>query len=205
MHSFDNKLFLKIGNYTNSQLHLGIRELTFTFQLFSSNQIIMKTILVIFFTTLGTFAFGQSYNSAIGLRLGSPFSVTYKKFISESAAIEAYGGLRFYGLYSWVSASAAYQKHKPLEIESIENLNWYWGVGGSVYFWSYDVAFVGANSSSTSFSVDGYIGLEYTFTDTPVSISIDWVPKFFVNGFGNGFGAGYGGLAARYVLGGESK
>ncbi|MDX2067050.1 MAG: hypothetical protein SFV55_01425 [Haliscomenobacter sp.] len=49
----------------------------------------------------------QAYNSAIGLRLGYPTSVSYKKFLTESNAIEIFAGYRGYSFYNWFSVGAA--------------------------------------------------------------------------------------------------
>ncbi|MEM6321322.1 MAG: hypothetical protein AAF960_26930 [Bacteroidota bacterium] len=139
----------------------------------------------------------QNYQSAIGARLGSPLSVTYKTFLNESSALEAYGGFRSFSGYSWFSVAGAYQIHKPLTSE-IDGLNYYFGGGAAAFFWSYDLGFDGG--ASTSFGLQGYLGLDYTFADSPINITVDWVPTIFLNGFGSGFGAGYGSLGVRYVL-----
>jgi hypothetical protein len=161
-----------------------------------------KQFIVLFFLVFGLFAAfnanGQNYNSAIGLRLGSPWAASYKKFLSESNAIEVYAAYRGWTYYSWFSVNGAYQFHRPFP--NVENLNWYFGAGAGVFFWNYDNAFVGDNSSSTSIALQGYLGLEYTFADVPISISADWVPSFYLSGYGNGFGAGYGALGVRYIL-----
>lgn len=158
---------------------------------------------ILFFLLLlagGLTVSAQNYSSAAGLRLGYPWAASYKTFISEASAIEAYVGYRGWTGYNWFSVNGAYLKHS--DIDEVDGLQWYAGGGVGAQFWSYDFA----ESSSTTFSVAGYLGLEYTFEDAPVSVSIDWVPTFFLGdtfgGIGfNRFGAGYGGLAARYVLG----
>jgi len=107
-----------------------------------------------------------------------------------------------WGYGRWVNLSVGYQVHKPLDIDGLEGLHWYFGGGGSVYFWTYDNAFVFDHDySSTAIGVQGYLGLDYAFSDTPVNLSIDWVPTFFVNGYNSGFGSGYGNVGVRYILG----
>lgn len=142
---------------------------------------------------------GQAYGSAVGLRLGSPLSVSFKKFLTEENALELYVGTRGYSSFRWVSANAAWQKHKA--IDGADGLEYYFGFGAGVQFWTYDFL----EESSTTFSVSGYGGLQYTFANAPFSLSIDWVPTFFVGeNFGAGFntfGYSYGALAARYILG----
>ena len=157
--------------------------------------VLFVVALCLFFANNGN---AQEYGSAIGLRLGYPLSLTYKTFISESSAIEVFGGLRGYSTYSWINVGAAYQVHKP--IEGVDGLNWYFGGGASVFFWTYKNNFFGDNSSSTTFGVLGNLGLDYKFEDSPINLSADWMPMFFINGFGSGFGGGYGALAVRYTL-----
>ena len=147
----------------------------------------------------GHTATAQDYSSAVGLRFGYPLSVSYKTFLNETNAVEAYVGFRGYGSFSWFSINGAYQIHN--DIESVDGLQWYYGGGAGVQFWSYDFL----AESSTTFSLAGYLGLQYTFVDAPVSLTLDWVPTVFLgDNFGvgfNTFGAGYGALGARYTLG----
>lgn len=157
--------------------------------------VLFVVALCLFFANNGN---AQEYGSAIGLRLGYPLSLTYKTFISESSAVEVFGGLRGFSGYSWINVGGAYQVHKP--IEGVDGLNWYFGGGASVFFWSYKNTFGGDTSSSTTFGVLGNLGLDYKFEDSPINLSADWMPIYFFNGFGSGFGGGYGALAVRYTL-----
>lgn len=140
----------------------------------------------------------QVYKSAIGARLGYPLSASYKTFISNSSALEGYVGFRGYSAYRWISINGAYLIHRP--IEGVTNLQWYFGGGAGVYFYTYDTGFF-EPGSSTSFGLQGYIGLDYTFEDLPLNLTVDWIPTIFLNGFNNGFGGSYGSLGVRYVLG----
>lgn len=143
----------------------------------------------------------QNYTSAIGARLGYPLSASFKYFMNESHALEAYVGTRGYDFYRWTNVSVGYQIHRGIDAAGFpEGFKWYYGAGGSIYFWSWDTGF-GDGESNSTFGVQGYLGIEYTFEDIPLNVSVDWVPTFFINGFGSGFGGGYGALAARYVLG----
>jgi len=142
----------------------------------------------------------QNYTSAIGLRLGYPVSVSYKHFINEKHALEGNVGFRARNFYRSFNISGAYQFHNPINIDNFpENFQWYWGVGGSIYLWSWDNGF-GEGAANTSFGAQGYIGLEYKFENIPLNISLDWVPTFFLNGYSSGFGVGFGAVAVRYVL-----
>lgn len=149
---------------------------------------------------LATPSDAQNFQSAVGARLGYPVSASFKHFLSESSAVEAYAGFRGWATYSWITISGAYQIHNPLD-DVAEGLEWYYGAGASVYFWNYDFSFGPDEYSNTSFGIQGYLGLQYTFEDTPINLSVDWVPSIFIgNGFNTGFGGGYGSLAVRYVL-----
>jgi hypothetical protein len=140
----------------------------------------------------------STYKSAIGLRFGYPLSVSYKHFISEPGAIEIFAGFRNYSFYNWFNVGGIYEHHKA--IPNVEGLQWYFGGGASVYFWSFDNGFFNDGASNTSIGVMGALGLDYKFANAPFQLSVDWLPTFFVNGYGNGFGGGYGALAARYTL-----
>ena len=157
-------------------------------------KLILVTSSLIFCLSVGQ---AQEYNSAIGARLGYPLSASYKTFLNESNALELIAGFRSFSSYNWITAGAAYQVHQ--DISGVDGLQWYYGLGLSAYFWSFDVGFLGDNSSTT-FGVQGYAGLDYTFSDLPLSITADWVPTYFINGFGSGFGGGYGALGVRYTI-----
>jgi hypothetical protein len=156
-----------------------------------------------FLLALALFGFGlnlgaQDFTSAVGLRFGYPLSVSYKTFINSTSALEGYVGFRGYGSFNWVSLNGAYQIHN--DISEVEGLQWYYGGGAGIQFWNYDFE----DNGSITVSVSGYLGAQYTFPDTPVTFSVDWVPTIFLGeNFGgvNTFGGGYGALAARYVLG----
>lgn len=141
----------------------------------------------------------QTYQTALGLRLGYPLAITAKHFFNENSAVEAYVGTRGYSTYRWTNVSAAYQYHKP--IAGVDGLQWYVGGGASVFFWGYKNSFIGADDyNNTTFGVQGYLGLDYAFDSVPINLSVDWVPTYFFSGFGSGFGGGYGSLAVRYIL-----
>ncbi len=161
-----------------------------------SLQIVMALFVLVFVSSSSIKA--QSYSTAVGLRLGYPLSVSIKHFVSDKNAIEGFVGFRSYSGYSWRNIGGLYQMHSP--ISGIDGLNWYWGAGASVYFWSYKNGFVYGDSGKTSLAILGTLGLDYKLENTPLNISLDWVPALFINGYSSGFGGGYGALSVRYVL-----
>lgn len=150
--------------------------------------------------SMATSADAQVFKSAIGARLGYPLAISYKTFVSESNAVEVYGGFRGFGNIGAFSINGAYQIHR--DIDEVDGLQWYFGGGASVDFWNYNNN-NSNNYPSTSFGVQGYLGLQYTFADVPVSLTFDWVPGFSLSSNlfdGRRFIGRYGGLGARYVL-----
>lgn len=157
----------------------------------------VKTILPLFvcLSFFSVEANTQNYQTAAGLRLGYPLSVSIKHFITPEGALEGYAGARWYSNRSWRNLSLAYQHH--FDLEGVDGLQWYAGVGASIYFWTYDFK---TEASNSNIGLQGYLGLDYTFADAPFSVTLDWVPTIFVNGYSSGFGGRYGSLGVRYIL-----
>lgn len=155
------------------------------------------------FSLFATRTQAQQFKHAIGARLGSPLSVSYKTHLNETNAIELTAGTRGFSGYRWWNVSAAYQIHRPLNIDGVDGLQYYFGAGASAFLWSFDEVFF--DETTTTFGAQGYLGAQYTFDNTPISITVDWIPTLFFNGFGSGFGGSYGGVGIRYVLGDSSS
>ncbi len=162
----------------------------------------MKKILIIstFLFFVASLVFSQSsYQSAVGLRLGYPNSVSYKQFVSNNNAAEIYAGFR-----SWSSSissffgGALYEIHKP--IQSIDGLQWYYGGGISVYLWNYASSY---NNQYGNFNlgIGGCVGFDYTLRRAPINISLDWVPNYIIgNSYYGGIRGDAGGLSVRYTI-----
>jgi len=116
---------------------------------------------------------GQTYDQGIGLRGGVTSGITYKNFVGESAALDLivgfqYDGLQVHGLYE-IHTQAFGQK----------GLNWYYGVGGHVGFYSddYDPPYDDYDHGSEPvFGVDGILGIEYKIQEIPFTIGVDIKP-----------------------------
>ena len=155
----------------------------------------MKRIIITSILLLGIFfineASAQQYESAVGVRAGYYFTGTYKKFVNETNAFEAYLGLS--GYYGGVVVGALYQIHKPLENLGVDNLQWYYGGGayaGTGGYWNDANFYAGLNLN---------IGLDYVFDEFPINVSVDWAPGInLVGGIRPSWAVG--GLAVRYVL-----
>lgn len=162
----------------------------------------MRNKLIIFiFLVCGVFTSSlqaQNYESAIGAKLGYGLIASYKKFLNEKAAIDLFGGLRWGGL----AAGAYYELH--YDIASVDRLQWYWGGGASFTTWTYNS--LGINDGYYELGVSGVLGLDYSFDNIPLNLSVDWAPTFVVfdswdyTGTYNRFRSGYGAFTARYIL-----
>lgn len=166
----------------------------------------MNRLLFLLFFVCGSLAFNslqaQDYKKAIGLRLGYPVSVSYKTFLDDSNnALEVFLNYRSQNVFTFgytrVGLGAGYQVHN--DISAVDGLQWYYGGGASVYFFNYDNEFFD-DEDNLSVGIQGYLGLDYKFADAPVNLSLDWVPTFFIGGYGDGFGADSGALAVRYTF-----
>ncbi len=163
-------------------------------------RVIILTILLLFYSNYSLSA--QNYTSLAGLRLGTPLSISYKTIIKENKAIEGYLGTRGKDGYRFVNLSGAYQIIEPLDLWGVEELYYYYGAGASIYFWSFEEE---GNNQSLSPGFQGYLGLEYTFADRPINITLDWRPTIFISGDLSGLRAGYLALGVRYVLNRSAK
>ncbi len=154
-----------------------------------------KALLIILFATIVAFTSkAQDYKTGIGLRAGVPWGLTVKHFLSESNAVEGilasrWGGFIVTGLYENEHWTGEYP-----------GLNWYWGFGAHLGFWS-----VGTNPrveetySGAVIGADAIIGLEYTFDEIPLNISLDLLPTINLIGYA-GWGGINGALSVRYVF-----
>lgn len=162
---------------------------------------ILKLLCVVAILMLGSHTIqAQAYTNAIGVRLGYPFSVSYKHFFNENGAGELFAGFRSWSGYSWTNIGAMYEHHQP--ISGVDGLQWYFGGGVAVFFWNYKYS-IYDKYNNTNFGIMGNLGLDYKFENAPINLSLDWVPLFFI-GSGDyvysGFQGSYGALSVRYVL-----
>jgi len=129
----------------------------------------------------------QDYKTGIGLRAGFSNGITLKHFVSDSRAYEGllashWGGIDVTGLY---------EIHN--QAFEVDRLNWYYGFGGHLGSYS------GNSVSGTVIGIDGILGIEYTFTEAPINIGLDWKPAFNLIG-NSAFWPEGGALSVRYVF-----
>jgi hypothetical protein len=135
---------------------------------------------------------GPAYSQAIGIKFPFGFSVTYKKFVTDTHNLEAQltswnKGFRLAGLYEF----------NFYTFNNIEGLGWFAGPGAHVGFWKEQYS--KDYNSKADIGIDGIIGLDYKFKDIPINVSVDWEPAVTLVGTA-GFTPAYGGLAVRYTF-----
>jgi hypothetical protein len=128
----------------------------------------------------------QTYDHAIGLRGGAGINATYKKFFNSYTAFEGILGW-FTGGEDNLGVGALYEKHE--EIGQLYPLHWYWAAGAYVTL-----------GNSSSLGAMGGIGLDISFNNLPINVSLDWLPRIKIVGDGSFFESSGGGLAVRYIL-----
>lgn len=116
----------------------------------------------------------QDYKTALGVRLSSSAamvnnSVTFKQFISDKTAIEA-----FFSFGDPLALGAILEFHKPL---TPAGLSYYYGAGGYISFIKNTNVSTGKSSTDPNFGAQGVIGLDYKFSNVPLNLSLDWKPE----------------------------
>ena len=138
----------------------------------------------------------RPYNTAVGVRAGLPFAISYKKFQNETSAVEAWGGVNSL----FFNFGLAFQYHREFDwleetFSFVEKGQWYFGLGVTGYSWRgfYDGLGLGAT---------GFLGYRFNIPGTPFEVGADWQPSFALGNSGafSGFGGGYGGAYIRYIL-----
>ena len=157
---------------------------------------IIKGLMVMLVTGFASDISAQAYQSAVGGRLGTFFTASYKTFINDNTAIEgiagfdrrteSFLGVTVAGTTSFV-VGAFYEIHNDLSLDGAD-FQWYYGFG----------AFA-ALGGGTGVIPSGIVGLEYTLSDTPVNFFIDVIPGLFIGEGGTDFQFN-GTIGARYVI-----
>lgn len=154
-------------------------------------------VITFLLLAMGFTAKAQDYKTGLGLRIGPSYGITVKHFIKSNAALEGLlntrrGGFSLTGLYEF--HGVAFQT---------EGLKYYIGGGAHIGFWDASRNYSWYNGDRdgtyTTFGIDGIIGLEYTFAEVPISLSLDWKPAINLFNY-SGFWGDDVGLSIRYAF-----
>lgn len=154
-------------------------------------KIILTLTLVIFISTFGS---AQDYNTGVGLRLGFSNGLTVKHFLSQRSAVEGLLATRWRGF----EITGLLEVHN--QAFDVDRLKWYFGGGAHIGFWNGDNTHWGDTGTNyTIIGVDGILGIEYSFSEVPINLSLDWKPAFNLTGY-TGFWGDGGALSIRYIF-----
>lgn len=151
-----------------------------------------KIVGIIFFLSTAFVLHAQEYQYSLGARFGIPFGITGKYYVNEVVNYElifssGWGGAGLTGLIEISN-----------ETSTDENLKWFYGFGAHIGLGNGDFPNPYKYEDADGvLGIDGIIGLEYYFTDFPVSISLDYIPSFNLIG-DFGFGSAQIGISGRY-------
>jgi hypothetical protein len=149
-----------------------------------------KLILTLIFTvSIIALLSAQDYKTGVGLRGGFSSGLTLKHFVSHKSAFEGIIAMNI-GNSNGFELTGLYEIHN--QAFDVEHLKWYYGVGAHIGTWD-------NNSSSYNVGIDGILGIEYSFSEAPINIGLDWKPVFNVVG-NNGLHADGGALSIRYIF-----
>lgn len=153
-------------------------------------------LTIVFVITLAAVSSAQDYRTGIGLRAGYPVGLSVKHFVSSKTALEGILASQWRGFL----VTGLFEAHKRLA--DVDNLNWYYGFGAHVGFWNSNTNrayWMEPGASYTVIGIDGILGLEYSFEDIPINLSLDWKPAFNLTGW-TGFWGDGGALSIRYIF-----
>jgi opacity protein-like surface antigen len=131
-------------------------------------------MLIVVITTSNAQNFSKN---ALGLRLGNNdgigAEISYQRGLSATNRAEIDLGWQNSNNVSAVKLTGLYQW-----VWQIDNgLNWYAGAGAGLISWSNSNNI--PKDSGVLFNAAGAIGLEYSFKDTPIQISLDLRPELY--------------------------
>jgi hypothetical protein len=161
-----------------------------------------KIVFIGAFILLACNVSAQDYYTAVGVRAGLTNGFTIKHFITRVDAVEGIlifrkGGFRITGLYE-------FENEFYFDFDTT-GFKWYYGFGVHFgYFKGSRDDTIGSfddnhPGSVTIIGADGIVGIEYTFRNSPINLSLDWQPVF--NLIGNtGWSSDTAALSIRYTF-----
>ncbi len=151
-------------------------------------------IITILAALMSLASYGQDYRTSLGLRAGLPYGMTVKHFLNKYNALEGVLAARWQG---FIITGLYENEHQTGQYPG---LNWFWGLGGHIGFWGADEnPNLEPTYSGSVIGVDAILGIEYTFDEIPLNLSLDLLPS--VNLIGHtGWGGINGAISIRYVF-----
>ena len=149
----------------------------------------------------------QQVQTAVGGRIGSPFGLSAKYFITPEIALEGIATARFRNFYNDFSLEAAGLYHLDLDFgePELELLKLYVGAGAGATFFNYNdrlFATPGVRRDrygSVALNLRGYVGVQYAFEDVPLELTVDTGPGIYAGRVYDTFYFHYS-IGIRYIL-----
>lgn len=139
---------------------------------------LLYTSIVLILFSLG--AKGQNYMRDAGVRAGNGVIGTYRQFYNDEKALELFAGYQERGL----RIGGMSEFFTPALTKYSENFRLYFGYGVHTGFTytnqhkMFNREYRYSWTFSPVFGMDGILGLEYTFPDTPILVSADIKPYY---------------------------
>lgn len=144
-----------------------------------------------------TDAKSQTYENAIGVRIGPYNGLNFKTFLNTNKALDLNLSFRNNNNYKRFFLTGLYEVHNP--VGGAAGLLWYYGGGGSIGSLKRENN-DGINYDGELFlSADGVLGLDYKINGAPLNLAIDWRPRLELTP-NTDFGEGDVGLAIRLTF-----
>lgn len=138
----------------------------------------------------------KDYKVGIGFRAGPMAGLSVKYFISDRQAIEGIYSSRWHGTL----IQGLYEINK--DAFNTKDVNFYYGCGAHFGYWNLsnnEHPWYTDHGVHSAVGIDGIVGLEYSFDEIPMSISLDWKPMFNVINY-TGFWMDNIGLTLRFDI-----
>ena len=150
--------------------------------------------VIVLLMTITLVSKAQDYSTGIGFRGGFSNGLTVKHFINSENALEGILSTRWHGF----NITGLYEIHA--QAFDTPGLKWYYGFGGHLGFWDGDNnPWFDDSNNYTVVGVDGIIGLEYSFDEVPINLSLDWKPALNIIGY-TGFWGDELAISIRYIF-----
>lgn len=115
----------------------------------------------------------QDYDIGIGIKVGMVPGISAKHFLTRYAAIEGIA------TYRWNGGNLTCLAEFHIPVFDTEGMYFYYGGGIHAGIWDSGIAKDGtATGHKLNLGIDGIVGLEYVFSDVPLSLGVDWKPNW---------------------------
>lgn len=139
----------------------------------------------------------QTYQNAIGIRLGAYNGLNFKTFLQSDNALDFNLSFRNNNNFKRFIFTGLYEVHN--NIDGAPGLKWYYGGGGSLGSIKRDDENGRKYDGDLFLSADGVLGLDYKIDAAPINLSLDWRPRLELTP-NTDINAGDVGLAIRFTF-----